>query len=50
MNILLELLFSTTIGLYCAGSKRKAIAFKALTTDTVVDVDKLTVEKLKGKV
>ena len=35
--------------LYCAESKRNAIVFKDLTGDTVFDVDKLTVEKLKGK-
>ena len=35
--------------LYCAESKRNAISFKDLTGDTIVDVDKLTVEKLKGK-
>ena len=35
--------------LYCAESKRNAIAFKDLTGDTIVDVDKLTVEKLTGK-
>ena len=35
--------------LYCTESKRKAIAFKNLTGQTIVDVDKLTVEKLKGK-
>ena len=35
--------------LYCAESKRNAIAFKDLTGDTIVNVDKLTVEKLTGK-
>ena len=35
--------------LYCTESKRKAIPFKNLTGQTIVDVDKLTVEKLKGK-
>ena len=35
--------------LYCTESKRNAVAFKDLTGDTIVDVDKLTVEKLKGK-
>ena len=35
--------------LYCTESKRNTIAFKDLTGETIVDVDKLTVEKLKGK-
>ena len=34
--------------LYCTESKCNAVAFKDLTGDTIVDVDKL-VEKLKGK-
>ena len=35
--------------LYCTESKRNAIAFKDLTGDTIIDMDKLTIEKLKGK-
>ena len=35
--------------LNCTESKRNAIAFKDLTGETIVDVNKLTVEKLKGK-
>ena len=35
--------------LYCAESQGNAIAFKDLTGDTVIDVNKLIVEKLKGK-
>jgi hypothetical protein len=35
--------------LYCVESQRNTIAFKDLTGETVVDVNKLTVEKLKKK-
>ena len=35
--------------LHFTESKQNAIAFKDLTRDTIVNVDKLTVEKIKGK-
>ena len=35
--------------MYCTESKRNAIAFKNLTGNAIVNVGKLTVEKLKGK-